>query len=99
MTGNLHMLRDCQFGKELRVLECFYQALLSNLEWRQCADIAALPQDGTRGRFQNAGDQAESRRFAGPVRPENPDDLPPLDPEGDVRDGSQAAKALGQVLD
>ena len=48
---------------------------------------------------QQAEHQSDGRRLAGAVRAQEPEDLPLLDPEGEIVDSGTSAEAFGQSLD
>ena len=65
----------------------------------RCKPVGALPVKGylPRGGFVDAGDEVEADRFAGAVRPEQPEDFAALNVEADAVHGAQPAEVLGQL--
>ena len=81
-----HLLDQRQPAAQLRVL----------LQEAQAA--AAAPRDARVGR-QQPGHDAQQRRLAGPVRPDQPDTLAVADVEADLVEDGDALEALGDGID
>jgi hypothetical protein len=56
--------------------------------------IAPVDAHGARRRREDAGEDAHGRRLAGPVRPEEADDLATPDGEADAGEGGDGAEGL-----
>src|SRR6058998_882623 len=65
----------------------------------EAADVLAFPQHCAGARRSQPRDHVEERRLPGTVRPDDADDLAGRDHERHVRDGDEAAEALGDGAD
>ena len=61
-------------------------------------DVETRDARGARGRSEVPGEDAEDRRLAGAIRPEQTHDLPGTDCEGDVVHGEARPIPLGQLF-
>src|SRR6516165_3861936 len=84
---NRHVLEN------LKILKRSAEAEPCALKGREPVDGFAGQQDLARGRGHHAADHIEQRRFACAVRPDDRLDLSFADPEIEISDGLQSAKA------
>src|SRR5260370_5178828 len=99
------MARDCdivvdrEFQEQLRILKRLDYSRSRDGMWTEALDLCRFPQNATRARSQNAGNQIEQRGLTRPVRAEDADDLPRRDGERRVRYGREPTEALRQLDD
>src|SRR5262249_2038425 len=84
---NRHVLEN------LKILKRAAEAEPRALKGREPVDGFTKQQDVARGRGDHAADHIEERGFPCPVRPDDRFDLSPADPEIEIVDGLQSAKA------
>ena len=94
-----HVLLDRHVGEGLELLERAGDAEAVDAVGPQAPERPAFEPHVALVRRLEAGDQLEQRGLAGPVRPDDPEDLAGLGPERDPVVGDQAAEAPGQVRD
>src|SRR2546426_2281628 len=82
-----------------RNLEGATDAEVDDPVWRQPGDLALLEANRAAVRDQGAREHVENRALAGPVRPDQAQNLALFDPEGHIVDGREAAKSLGEAPD
>src|SRR5690606_3828506 len=85
--------------ERLHDLERPTDSRIADLVGAQAGDVPPVEADTTAIGTQRAGDHAEERRLAGPVRPDDAKDLARFDGERNVRHGPEAAEALGEAVD
>src|SRR5437764_5003633 len=76
-----------------------YQSQTGDLMWFQPVESCAAIADLAFGRFQKAGDDVESSRLAGAVRPDEAQKLAFIDDEIHVGDRNEPAEMHGDMLD
>src|SRR5690606_13429563 len=73
------------------------QSVLDHLAGRQAEQLPAVEAHAARRGRVGAGNEVERCALAGPVRPDQADDLALVNVETQVSHGLQAAERLGQV--
>src|SRR5690606_25552228 len=86
MRGDHGVLEDRQAPERPRDLEGAGEPAMDDLAGGAAGDILPLEADGALGRRQRAGDEVEGRALARPVGPDQAQDLPLGDREGDPVD-------------
>jgi hypothetical protein len=76
-------------------LERAHHAKARDLGRRLGGDIGAFVSDAPPGRLQKLGQQVETGRFAGTVRPDERMNGAALDPQIDAVDGDKSCELLG----
>ena len=98
-SSDQDVVLDRQVPKGLDQLKGAADAGGADLIGPQSGEAAAGKPDFSLVGPDDAGDQVEHRRLAGPIRADQGDDVAFGNREADVGDGSQAAELLRQVLD
>ena len=93
------VLQHGRLVEQLDVLEGARDAERGDLVRRARQDALALEAYVAFGRVVEPRDQVEDRRLAGPVRPDQREDLALLDGERNLVDRHDAAEAQGDVVD
>ena len=99
VRGDEDVVEHGELGEHLGVLERLDETSGRDLVGAEAAHVLALPQHRAGARRSQPRDHVEERRLAGTVRADDADDLAALDRERHVRDGDQAADALGDRAD
>jgi hypothetical protein len=99
LRGDQQVLADGHPPEHAGLLEGPHQPPRDVLLETVAGDVRAVEPDPPLGRGLDARDQVEQRRLARAVRADHADELARRHLEGDVVDGDEVAKALGQPLD
>ena len=87
------VLEDGHLGEDLASLRHVQQPQLDDRGVGEAVDRPPVELDAAAARSEQAGDRLESRRLAGPVRPDQRDHLPGPHPEGGRPHRQQVAVA------
>ena len=99
VESDLDVVLDGHVPEQSDVLEGAGHAVFSDAVRGHAVNIVSGEADDAGGWLVEAGQKVEDRGFAGPVRPDQPDEFPGLEFEVEIRDGAKSAEGLGEFLD